>query len=81
MKKFQKPCYQTYLSKELNVDSNCLWKKIYTCKLTGIEDKKIALFNYKLLNNILCNNIYFSKWNANKTSTCQTCNKMRIQST
>ena len=81
MKKFQKPCYQTYLSKELNVDSNCSWKKIYTCKLTGIEDKKIAEFNYKLLNNILCNNLYLSKWNANKTSTCQTCNKMRIQST
>ena len=50
-------------------------KLIYTCKLTGIEDKKIAEFNYKLLNNILCNNLYLSKWNANKTSTCETCNK------
>ena len=49
-----------------------------------LEDKKIAKFNYKLLNyyklykllnNILCNNLYLSKWNVNKTSTCETCNK------
>ena len=76
MKKFQKPCYQTYLSKELNMNSNCSWNKIYTCKLTDIEDKKIAEFNNNFLsNNILCNDLYLSKWNVNKTSTCETCNK------
>ena len=56
-RKFQKPCYQTYLSKELHIDSNSSWKKIYKCKLTDIEDQKIAEFNYKLLNNFLCNNL------------------------
>ena len=44
-------------------------KKIYTCKLTDIEDKKIAKFIYNLLNNILC------KRDANNTSICKTCNK------
>ena len=43
-------------------------EKIYTCKMTYIEDQKNAEFNYKLLNKILCKNLYFSKWNANKTS-------------
>ena len=52
-----------------------LREKNYTCKLTDIDDKKIAEFNYKLLNNIFCNYLYLSKWNANKTSTCETCNK------
>lgn len=60
-KKFIKPCYQTVLQKEYNIDS-IDWKYIYKCKLLDISDKRLAEFNYKLLNNILCNNVYLSKW-------------------
>lgn len=38
-----------------------------------MEDKKIAEFNYKLLNNILCNNLYLSKWNSQVNKKCKVC--------
>lgn len=31
---------------------------IYRCKILDISDKRLAEFNYKLLNNVLCNNVY-----------------------
>ena len=37
------------------------WKNIYHNKITSSYDKVIAEFNYKLLNNLLCNNLYVRK--------------------
>ena len=71
-KKFTKPCYQTVLQKEYDIDS-VDWKYIYKCKLSDISDKRLAEFNYKVLNNILCNNVYLSKWNKEIHSQCKIC--------
>ena len=69
--KFQKPCYQSFLSNELNVSKES-WEKIYRYKILDIIDKNVADFNYRLLNNLLVNNLYLSKW-KNINSNCITC--------
>lgn len=73
-KKFCKPCYQTVLKNEFNVDST-EWKYIYRCKILDMSDKNLAEFNYiyKLLNNILCNNVYLSKWKKETHALCKIC--------
>lgn len=38
-------------------------KCIYVYKIKNMYEKRIAEFNYKLLNDILNNNVYVSKWN------------------
>lgn len=38
-----------------------------------MSDKKPAEFNYKLLNNIFCNNVYLSKWKKETQSLCKIC--------
>lgn len=48
-----RPCLQSILWKELEQNNN-------ECKITDIKDKHVAEFSYKLLNNILCNNVYLS---------------------
>lgn len=37
-------------------------------------EKRIAEFNYKLLNDILNNNVYVSKWNKDVSPFCTFCN-------
>ena len=49
------------------------WKYIYQCKLLDIPDKHQSDFNYKLLNNILCNNVFLSKWKRDTHSNCENC--------
>lgn len=56
--KFTKPCYQTRLSKEFEIHDTEQWKNIYVSKIKDVEDKQLSDFNYRLLNNILCNNAY-----------------------
>ena len=38
-----------------------------------ISDKNIAEFNYKLLNDLLCNDYYLSKWKICHTLYCKVC--------
>ena len=49
------------------------WKYIYQCKLLDIPDKHLSEFNYKLLNNILCNNVFLSKWKRDIHRNCENC--------
>lgn len=75
-KKFTKPCYQTKLSKEFEIHDTQQWEKIYVCKILEVEDKQLSDFNYRLLNNILCNNAYLCKWKVDVKPECRMCNKM-----
>ena len=71
-KKFCKPYYQRVLNTEFMIES-VEWKYIYQCKLLDIPDKHLSEFNYKLLNNILCNNVFLSKWKRDTHSNCENC--------
>ena len=72
-KKFQKPIYQSVLSKEFHIEDRKLWQNIYCSKIKDIFDKSVAEFNYKLLNNILNNNYMVSKWNKEVQKYCSVC--------
>ena len=72
-KKFQKPCYQNILAREFDITGSNPWFHIYKRKIKDIFDKEIAEFNHKLLNNILCNNFYLSKWKHDVTMYCKNC--------
>ncbi len=52
---------------------NTHWKNIYNDKIWQIKDKKLAEFNYKFLNNILCTRSLISKWNPKVNSLCPLC--------
>lgn len=58
------------------MESKNVWKSIYTQKIKNTKDKALAEFNYKLLNNLLCNNLLVSKWNKNITAKCKQCNEI-----
>ncbi len=51
------------------------WTKIYEDRIWNIQDKKLAEFNYKLLNNIICTRNLISKWNPRMTSLCPLCDE------
>lgn len=55
-KRFCKPCYQSIRSKEFEIYDEKSWENINEYKIRNIKDKHVAVFTYKLLNNILCNN-------------------------
>ena len=59
-KKFTTPAIQIKYTKEFNLTKQD-WENIYMNKIYRIKDKKIAEFNYKLINNILSNNYFVSK--------------------
>lgn len=63
-KRFCKPCYQSIRSKEFEIGlyDEKSWENINEYKIRNIKDKHVAVFTYKLLNNILCNNAYVCKW-------------------
>ena len=63
MKQFRRPCYQTIVARDLNISDKKCWTNIYLTKVKDISNTKVAEFNYKLLNNILCNNYFGRKWN------------------
>lgn len=75
-RRFQAPCTQSKLEKEFKLESKNAWKSIYTQKIKNTKDKALAEFNYKLLNNLLCNNLLVSKWNKNITAKCKHCNEI-----
>lgn len=55
-KRFCTPCYQSIRSKEFEIYDEKSWENINEYKIRNIKDKHVAVFTYKLLNNILCNN-------------------------
>ena len=50
-----------------------LWESIYKQKLAQIKMKKLREFNYKMLHNIVPNEIIVSKWDKSAKSMCQMC--------
>ena len=72
-KQFQKPIYQSELSKDVHIEDRKFCQNIYRSKLKEIFDKRVIEFNYKLLNNILNNNYMVSKWNKQVQKYCSVC--------
>ena len=72
-KKFQSPVHQSSLSREFMICKED-WIDIYLCKISSPVDKKISEFNYKLLNNILCNNFFLKKCKLTDSDLCIHCN-------
>ena len=66
-KKVQRPCYQNIMSKNFNISDRILWENVYQTKLKFIDDPLVSEFNYKLLNNLLSNNLFLSKWKKHFT--------------
>ncbi len=60
--------------RDFNLDKT-QWKDIYDNRIWQLKDKKLAEFNYKILNNILCTKSLISKWNSRMTSLCPLCDK------
>ena len=71
-KKFHIPIYQSFLSRTLNIERSS-WTSIYSLKIKEIFDKKVAEFNFKLLNNLICNNIFLRKIKKSESDLCQYC--------
>ena len=51
------------------------WARIYVNQCYIIRDKKIGMFNYKILTNSLPSPMQINKWNANINKDCETCEK------
>lgn len=51
------------------------WARIYVNQCHTIRDKKIGMFNYKILTNSLPSPVQINKWNANINKDCETCEK------
>ena len=71
--KFISPCYKTYLGRHFGISDKTHWEAIYIHKICDTHDNDISEFNYKLLNNLLCNNLFLSKWKQDITKFCSTC--------
>lgn len=42
-------------------------------KILDVEDKQLSDFNFRLLNNVLCNNAYLCKWKVDVKPECRMC--------
>ena len=73
-KKFKKPCYQSYFSREFCI-SKPSWRNIYKSKVLCMYDKRLSEFNYKLLNNILCCNLFLEKCKIRLNAKCDHCDE------
>ena len=71
-RKIQKPCYQNILKKDFNITDKTVWRNIYHTKIKLTDDPIVSEFNYKLLNNLLCNKLFLSKW-KNTSPMCIIC--------
>ena len=68
--KFQKPLNENRWKRDFDITGNSTWKQIYTCRILGMTELRIAEFNYKLLHGILNNNVSVSKWNKDVSPLC-----------
>jgi hypothetical protein len=71
--KFQRSIYENKWEKLFGISSRINWKNIYCNKIKCMHDKKVAEFNYKLVNCILNNNLSVSKWNKDVSPVCEYC--------
>ena len=60
------------MSRTLNIERSS-WTSINSLKIKHIFYKKVAEFNFKLLNNLLCNNIFLRKIKKSESDLCQYC--------
>ena len=74
--KSKKPNMENVWALEFNGISKDNWHTIYEEKIKNIIDKNVAEFNFKLLHNMLPNNLYLSKWNKDITKFCNTCQEI-----
>lgn len=72
--KFQKSVQENKWNRIFNIKEGYIWKNVYVSKIKNMYEKRIAEFNYKLLNDILNNNVYVSKWNRDVSPFCSFCN-------
>ena len=70
-RKSRTPIYQSFYEREFHIQRKSSWKKIYKHKIANIFDKKE--FNYKLLNNLLSNNLFQSKCFKDISNKCNSC--------
>ena len=49
------------------------WKNIFTTRVKNIPDKKVAMFNYKVLHNILPCGYIVNKWDNKTPAICPKC--------
>ena len=61
--KFQKPLNEKRWKREFDITGNSTWKQIYTSRILKMTELRIAEFNYRLLHDILNNDVSVSKWN------------------
>ena len=74
IKKKVKPLSLNKWETKLNIPNNSLnISDIMRRKVITVEDKKIAEFNYKVLNNILVNSYLLSKWKTEVSPNCELC--------
>ena len=71
--KFQPPISIVKWNTEFDLSEKKNWESIIFNKIKDVKDIFLAEFNYKLLNNLLSNNLLFSKWNRNITNKCKSC--------
>jgi hypothetical protein len=74
--KFQNPLHQNYFGKLFEIPKTA-WKYIYEHKIMTIEDKHISDFNYRLLNNLLCNREMLKKWKITDNDLCVYCKTVK----
>ncbi|XP_056007600.1 uncharacterized protein LOC130050839 [Ostrea edulis] len=70
--KFIPPLHQAYYGKVFEITKTA-WKSIYEQKILSIRDRSISEFNYKLLNNLLCNRELLKKWKIVENDFCVIC--------
>ena len=71
--KFKPPISIVKWNTEFDISEKKNWESIFFNKIKDVKDTFLAEFNYKLLNNLLSNNLLISKWNTNTTNKCKSC--------
>lgn len=71
-KQFVAPLHQFYYKNVFEISKES-WKSIYEQKILAIKDKKISDFNYRLLNNLLCNREMIKRWKIVDNDMCVFC--------
>ena len=58
---------------DLTLDDK-IWENIFENKVKNVHEKKISVFNFKLLHNIIPCGYIVNKWNHQVSSQCNICN-------
>lgn len=75
-KQFVAPLHQLYYKNVFEISKES-WKSIYEQKILAIKDKKISDFNYRLLNNLLCNREMMKRWKIVENDMCVFCKDVK----